>query len=122
MSEEDLSKKVEMYRDLAKENPNVNVGLLMSSALASEKSQEKKSYRWPYLISLGIPPLGLIYTVKYYLTGDDQDKNAANICIILTVVSLLLVYAFGKILFSSSGTSLDQIQQIKPSDINQILQ
>ena len=122
MSEEDLSKKVEMYKDLVKENPNINVGLLMSSALTNEKSEEKKSYRWPYLISLGIPPLGLIYTVKYYLTGDDQDKNAANICIILTVVSLLLVYAFGKVLFSSSGTSLDQIQQIKPSDINQLLQ
>jgi hypothetical protein len=124
MSDTDLSKKFTDYQNLAKENPNVDVGLLMSAALSNEntKLQEGKSYRWPYLISLGLPPFGLLYAVKYYLNGDEQDKTAANICLGLTVVSLILVYAFSKILFSSAGVTPEQIQQIKPSDINQLLQ
>ncbi len=124
MSEQDLNKKIEDYSALAKENPNIDVGLLMSTALTNEDKalSEKKSYRWPYLIALGLPPFGLLFAIKYYLSGDDQDKSAANICVALTVVSILMFYGFTRILFTSSSTSVEQIQQIKPSDINQILQ
>lgn len=124
MSDQELSKKFETYQQLAKENPNVDINLLMSSALANEDAKAKtgKSYRWPYLIALGVPPLGLVFAVKYYLSGEEDDKNAANICVALTVISLLLFFALGKIMFSSSGTSLQQVEQIKPSDAIQLLQ
>lgn len=122
MSDRDLSKKIEDFQALARENPNVNVNLLMASALSEEnqKLSEKKSYRWAYLVSLGVPPFGLIYAAKYYLSGDEQDKTAAHICVGLTLVSVLLFYGLTKAIFSSSGASLDQIQQIKPSDIQQL--
>lgn len=118
-----MSKKISDYQQLAKENPNINVNLLMSTALAdADKKEAGKSYRWPYLISLGLPPFGLIYAVKYYFSGDESDKTAAYICAGLTVISILLFYALGKAVFSSSGASLDQIQQIKPGDIQQLTQ
>ncbi len=124
MSEQDLNKKFEDYSALAKENPGIDINLLMSSALVNEDKalSEKKSYRWQYLISLGLPPFGLFFAIKYYLSGDDQDKMAANICVGLTIVSALMFYGFTKVLFTGSGASLQQAEQINTSDINQILQ
>ena len=124
MSEEDLSKKIETYQRLGQENPNVDVNLLMVNALQAEnqKHAANKSYKWPYLISLGLPPLGLIFALKYYFGSDEDEKQPALICVLLTIFSLVLLFAFGKILFSGSGASVQQIEQIKPQDIQQILQ
>ncbi len=120
-SEEELAKKIADYQKLGKENPNVDVNLLMMSALDSETKGkiQTKSRRWPYLISLGLPPFGLIYAFKYYFSGDEDDKQAAKICLLLTVISVILFFATAKLFFARTGTSLQQIEQIKPSDIYQ---
>ena len=119
MSDKELEKRLETYQQLAKENPNVDVNMLMASALAqeSQKIHSAKSYKWPYLIALGVPPLGLLFALKYYLSGDEDDRTAANICVLLTIVAVLIFYAFSKALLSGSGASLEQIQQIKTKDI-----
>ena len=119
-----MENKIKTFRELGKENPNVNVNLLMMNALEteSEKKTSGKSYKWPYLISVGIPPFGLIYVFKYYFSEDENDQRAAKICLFLTVISIIAFFAFSKALFSGSGTSLQQIEQIKPSDIQQINQ
>lgn len=124
MSDKDLEQKIETYSELGKENPNVNVNLLMMNALQSESHNKAsfKSYRMAYIISLGLPPFGFIYAAKYYFSDDEHDKQAAKICVLLTIVSVIVVYIFGKIIFSSSGTSLQQIEQIKPQDIQQLTQ
>ncbi len=122
MSDKDLEQKIETYSELGKENPNVDVNLLMMNALQNESGNKasSKSYRMAYIISLGLPPFGLIYAVKYYFSDDENDKQAAKICVLLTIVSVIVVYIFGKLIFSSSGTSLQQIEQIKPQDIYQL--
>ncbi len=122
MSDKDLEKKIETYQELGKENPNVDVSMLMMNALQNESGNKasSKSYRLPYLVSIGLPPFGLIYAVKYYFSGDENDKQAAKICLLLTIVSVIVIYISGKLIFSSSGTSLQQIEQIKPQDIQQL--
>jgi len=122
MSEQDLAKKVEEYQKLGKENPNVDVSLLMMNALAQEDAgkTKPKSYRWPYLVSIGLPPFGLIYVVIYYLSDDERDKTAAKFCLLLTVLSLIIFVVSFKALLSGSGTSVEQIQQIKPSDVMEL--
>ncbi len=124
MSDKDLENKIQTFRELGKENPNINVNLLMMNALEteSENKSSAKSYKWPYLISLGLPPFGLIYAVKYYFSENENDQQAAKICLLLTVISIVLVFAFGKAMLSGSGTSLQQIEQIQPSDIQQLNQ
>lgn len=117
-----MEQKIETYRELGKENPNVDVSMLMMNALQNESGNKasSKSYRMAYLISLGLPPFGLLYAVKYYFGDDENDKQAAKICILLTIISVIVFFAFSKLIFSSSGTSLQQIQQIKPQDIYQL--
>ncbi|MCL5009312.1 MAG: hypothetical protein M1400_03165 [Patescibacteria group bacterium] len=124
MSDKDLENKIQTFRELGKENPNVNVNLLMMNALETESENKisAKSYKWPYLISVGAPPFGLIYVFKYYFSSDENDQRAAKICLFLTIISVIAFFAFSKALFSSSGTSLQQIEQIKPSDIQQLNQ
>lgn len=124
MSDKDLEKKIETYSELGKENPNVDVSMLMMNALQSEDHNKAnpKSYKMAYIISLGLPPFGLLYAVKYYFSDDESDKQAAKICILLTIISVIVFFAFSKLLFSSSGTSLEQIKQIKPQDIQQLTQ
>ncbi len=123
MSDKELEKKLDAYQQLAKENPNVNVNMLMMNALAQENQKVKKlkSRRWPYLIAIGFPPFGLLFALKYYLSGDEDDRTAGNICVLLTIVAVIIFYAFSKALFSGTGASLEQIQQIKPQDIFQLI-
>ena len=122
MSDKDLEQKIETYSELGKENPNVDVNLLMMNALQNERGNKAsfKSYRMAYIISLGLPPFGLLYAVKYYFSDDENDKQAAKICILLTIISVIVFFAFSKLIFSNSGISLQQIQQIKPQDIQQL--
>lgn len=124
MGDQDLEKKIQDYSQLAKENPNVDVSLLMMSALKNEneKLTTAKSRKWPYIISLSVPPLGLLYAAKFYLSGDSDDRSAGNMCVILTVVSIVAFLIFGKVLISSSGTTPQQIEQITPQDIHNTLQ
>ena len=121
MSETELEKKIQTYAEIAKENPNVDASLLMMSALKQEDAQMVgKSHKLAYWISGGFPPFGLLFALKYYLSGDEEEKHAANMCVILTVISVVGFLIFSKIMFSATGANVQQIQQIKPSDIYQL--
>jgi hypothetical protein len=124
MSDDELTKQVKAYSELAKENPEVDMQLLMSSALESANASlsNRKSYHWPYVISIGAAPLGLIFVIKYYFSDDEADRRAAKICLILTVIGLVFFLVVGKLLLSGSGVSLDQIQTITPKDVQGLTQ
>ncbi len=123
-ADKDLAKKIQDYQQVAKENPNVDVGLLMMNALTSEKQNivSAKAKRRAYGIALAVPPFGLLFTLKYLFSDEDDARQVAWICAILTFVSVLVFWLFGKILLSGSGTSVDQIQKITPKDIQQMYQ
>jgi hypothetical protein len=122
--EEDLAKKVELYQNLGKENPNIDVNLLMSQALMNQKQNlvSSRMKYWAYTISIGVPPFGLLFAFKLFWSSEDDAKQAALTCVILTVVSLFFYWLLGKMIFSSTGANLQQIEQIKPSDIQQLVQ
>lgn len=121
MDEKTLSTQVEEYAKVAKENPNVNVGLLMMSALQNSKENNVsgKAKKWAYLVSIGLPPFGFFFALKYFWSDEDDAKNVAWTCVVLTIVAVLMFWLGSKLLLSGSGTSVDQISKLKPSDIIQ---
>ncbi len=123
-SDKKLEEQINEYAALAKENPKIDAAALMVSALQSQRPQSvsPKAKRWAYLISIGIPPLGLLFALNYFMKDDDESKQVAWMCVILTIAAIIMFWLFTKLLFSGSGTSLQQIQQIKPNDIYQLSQ
>ena len=119
-----LEKQVSEYAALAKENPNIDAASLMINAMSQQgHSVSPRAKHWAYLISIGMPPLGLLFALKYYVFSDEDDaKTVALICIALTVVSVAFFWLIGSMMLSGSGTSLQQIQQINPKMIQQTLQ
>ena len=124
MSEEKLEQKFNMYREIAKGDKKVDVASLMMTALqqSEENRLPDKQKRWAYLISLVVPPVGLFFAVKFYLQNKEDSNEAALMCVILTAISILLTVLLGKVLLSGSGASLNQIQQVKPQDIQGLIQ
>ena len=122
--ETQLEKKINEYQALGKENPNINASLLMMNALQNSERNlvSGKAKKWAYLISIGVPPLGLLFALKYFFDDKDDAKTVAWTCVILTVISILIFWLTMKLFFASSGTSIKQIEQIKPSDIMQLTQ
>ena len=122
--EQKLAEQINTYAQLAKENPNIDAAALMLNAVKTENRNlvSSNAKRWAYLISLGLPPFGLLFTLKYYFSGEDDAKTVATTCAVLTVFSLLLFWLFSKMLFSSAEINVNQIQQIKPQDTQKLYQ
>ena len=118
-SEQEASKKIEVYKDLAAENKNVDVGSLMISALEQAQQDEiaAKKKRWAYLVSVGLPPFGLLYALRYYFSDKAGAKRVALICVILTVISLLAAWLIAQMFLASAGPELNQIQSLNPGDL-----
>lgn len=119
MDEKKLENQFEEFSNLGKQNKNVDVGALMLSALSQKGnyvSSGKK--RWAYIVSLGLPPLGLLFALKYYFSDEDDAITVAHSCVILTILAVAMFWMFGKLFLSGTGQSLDKIQQITPQEIN----
>lgn len=123
-SDKKLEEQIKQYQELTKESGGkINVSDLMIQAL--EKSQSNltssKQKHWAYLISLGLPPLGLIFAAKFWLSGKDDGNRLALICVILTAFSILLLWASMNYMLSASGVNYNQLQQA-PVQMQQLLQ
>jgi hypothetical protein len=120
MSDNRLEQQVSEYAKLAKEDKNIDVASLMLNAISqTDNDVSGKTKKWAYLISIGLPPFGLLFALKFYLFSDKDDaRGVANVCVILTLLSVGVIWLTAKILLSSSGTSLEQIQQITPQEIH----
>ena len=55
-----------------------------------QKLKSKTSYLKAYVASIFFPPFGLFYFIKYFFFGEGSfdDRKAAIICLVLTVVSI----------------------------------
>lgn len=123
MSDQKLDEIVTEYADLAKDK-NIDVATLMMNALQQEDANKlsAKSKRWAYLISLGLPPFGLGFALWFYFSDKSDGKSTAIVCVILTAVSIIGSIILFNLVFSGSGASVEQIQQIKPADIYELTQ
>lgn len=124
MNEDKLAQELETYRELAKKDKKIDVASLMVSALQQQQANllSDKEKHWAYLISLVFPPFGLIFAFRFYFSGKDDGEQAAWFCGVLTVLSILLTVLFIKVVANSSGLKLDQVQQVQPSQIQELLQ
>ena len=113
MTEEELAKHIQNLQELKKGDAKIDVATLALSALANqqENSLSPKEKRWGYLISLALPPFGLLFAFKFYTSNKSDGKTAAYMCAALTAVSIIVTFAFMGILIKSSGLSSSQIQQ-----------
>src|SRR5579863_10281866 len=96
-TEEELAKQVETYQSLGKENPQVDVGMLMLNALqnAKQNNVSTKAKWWIYTISSSIPLSGFLFAFYYYFKDEDDAKQVAWIAIGLTILSVLVYWALG---------------------------
>lgn len=93
-TEKELSKTVGLYEEAAKDNPNVDIASLMINALANQKQNlvPQSSKKWAYLISVALPPFGILIAIKYYFFNNkDDSKTVAYTCLLLTVFTLAMV-------------------------------
>ncbi len=120
-----LSETLEQYQELAKQDKNVDVAGLMMSALQKQDENRisSKAKTRAYVVSLLVPPFGLLFAVKYYFFDDrDDGKSVALMCLVLTAVVIIGTWLFIKALFSTAGVTPQQIEQIRQQDIQQLLQ
>lgn len=123
MKSDQLEKQFKVYAELAKKDKSIDVTSLMINALDTHTKDADfitaGQKRWAYIISLGAPPLGLFFFVKFWFSGKEDGHDAAWICLVLTAVSIMIMVILSKVLLSGSGAQLEQIQQLTPKDIQQ---
>lgn len=124
MTEQELAEQIKKYQELASQNKNVDLAGLALNALNQHETNllSRKEKRWAYLISFALPPFGLLFAAKFYMSDKRDGKQGAYVCIALTAASLVLSALIIKLLFAGSGTNLQQIQQIKLQNIQQLYQ
>jgi len=122
--EKEAVKKIEQYRELAEKHKDIDVAALMISALEQTRQEEvaAKKKRWAYLVSVGLPPLGLLVAVRYYFSDKADGKRVALICVILTIVAALIAWGVTSLMLSGLGTAGDQqLPALRPEDVRSLL-
>jgi hypothetical protein len=124
MDEKKINEEINTYANLAKQDKNIDVASLMINALNQNETNAlpRNQVRWAYLISAGFPPFGLLFALKFYFSNTDDGKKVAYICIALTVLAVLVLIITTNILLSSSGLTPGQLEQIKQSDIKELVE
>jgi len=121
--EKKLEQQLESYQNLKQEDKNIDVASLMMNALVQKRNLVSvKQKRWAYVISLGFPPFGLLFALKFYFGEEDDARHMAGLCVIMTIISIFLLWLSMKIFLSGSGNNIKQIEQINPKDFQDLLQ
>lgn len=124
--ENEVVAHVEQYREIAKGNKGVDVGALAMFELQAAQAEERvnaKKRRWAYLLSAGLPPIGLVFAAYYAFSGKSDGKRTAWICVILTVVTVAISWLLVRQIMSSvDATRLDQLKSIDLEDYRSLLQ
>ena len=124
MENQDLNDRISEISKFSKEHKDIDVASLMLNALQQTDTNlvSKKAKRIAFLVSLGFPPVGLIFALVYAFSDKKDGKQVAWICCALTALSLVFLYIFIKSFASSTGVNLEQLKEIKPQDVQQLLE
>ena len=122
LTEDELVEQIKKIEDLAEKDKKIDSGALIANLLAMQ-NQSKSSMTGnekvkAYMVSVLFPPFGLIYAVKFFTRRTQDSKNAAILCVILTIASSLLLIAIAKSAFSSLS-GLGNLQNIDPNSLYQ---
>ena len=122
MSEQKLQEKFEQYKELAKTNKDIDVAGLMIKDLEEFQSNytpiNKK--RWAFALSLMVPLIGFYFSVKHFSAKSEDSQEIGLFCGILACVNLIVYY----FIFSSitSGVTTQQLLELRPSDVIDLIQ
>jgi hypothetical protein len=122
--EEKLAAELAQIGELASKDKKIDASILIESALAHAQQEQlpKKQLKRAYWVSLLLPPFGLYYAFKYFLSQEPGARRVGWVCLILTGVSLFFVWALAQLLFSSTSGTLQQLQGITPQQIRDLTQ
>lgn len=123
MADEQLQNLVDEYSELAKDK-KIDVASLMLNALQQQDQNRLslRTKRWVYLVSIGLPPLGYLIAFYLYFKEESDAKQTSYICVGLTTFSFIMTIIFFQAFLKTSGTNVDQLKQIKPTDVYQLTQ
>lgn len=124
MDKEDrLASQIEQIRRLGTDNPNLDtnamIGRLLAQSHASSLSASIKTRA--YLVSIFLPPFGMYYAVKFLLRDETDARRSAWICLVLTAACLLILWLMMKMLLASAP-DLQELQNLRLQDINELRQ
>lgn len=123
-----LEKQFQEYEVQAKEYKNIDVATLMISALENQNKKlvSPRLRKWAYAISIGFPPLGLLFVPRFYFGQEDDARHTGNVCLVLTAVavvfSIVSIWITGKILLSSAEVNIHQLQNINIKELQDLMQ
>lgn len=120
-----LESRIAEIAELGKENKNVDVAALLTSALESTDKNmvPASSRRMAYIACLAVPPLGVLIGIKYYWLDEHEDaKQVAAVCILLAIFGFLLFIVFSNLILDSSGLKPEDIEQLNPAEVIQSIQ
>lgn len=124
-AEKKLEGQIAAYAAIAKDNKNIDVVALMASAFEQQRRDEvdAKKKRRAYLVSILLPPFGLIYAFRWYFSGKTDGKRVARYCVVFTIGGLLIGWLIGSAMVGNTMIgSLDQIEQVNIEDIRSLLE
>ena len=123
-TEKKLETQIEEINQLGAEDKNVDTAALMMNALANQRQDfvDPKQKRRAYLVSILLPPFGLLYALKFYFDARQDARKVALTCVVLTALIIFFTSLLVQALFAGTGADLQQIEQINPADIQQLLQ
>jgi hypothetical protein len=123
MDEQQIAEQIKALQEIKKENKQVDVAALALAALHQHEANmlTPGEKRWGYLVSISLPPVGLIYALKFYASGKDDGKQAAYMCLGLTAAAIISFIILGNVMFAGSGLTTTQLKQA-PSDLQQLVQ
>src|SRR3989338_5339932 len=75
-----------------------------------QKLKSKTNHLKAYMVSVFFPPFGLFYFIKYFFFGEGSfdDRKAAIICVVLTVVSIVVSVLTLQMFFNQAINLNDQ--------------
>jgi len=124
-AEKNVAQRLKDYGAAAAKSEGVDRAALAIAALEAaqfENHVTPKMKKWAYIISLGLPPLGLVFAGWYYFSDKTDGKRVATICAALTLVGgLILWFSVASLTSSLTPQTVDQFKNIKPEDINSLL-
>jgi len=124
MDSDKLHEQFKLYQEMAKQDKSIDVAGLMMQALDTKDKNYIPSgkKRIAYLVSMGFPPFGLVYALQFWFSDKEDGPQAAVICVVLTAMAVILLVVMTGALFSGSGVTSDQLQQINPEDIRSLIE
>ena len=122
--EKKLEGQIKEIKQLVATGKKVDTTALMMNVLANQRQNPvtTREKRRAYLVSVFLPPFGLLYAFKFYFDARSDARRVALICVILTATVVFFAWLILQALLSGTGVDLQQIEQINPSDIQQLLQ